>query len=103
MAAAVFASIRANRSQVTCGVSLVIILFYIVPIVALMGRTSRIKECTNPYLEAIRSLRAGAFGCLLGTLVSSGLIGGVPYLAIALSFIISLGLPYFTLLLLELR
>ena len=102
MAAGIFASISANHSQVTCGVNLVIFLIYTVPIVAVMGHTSRIKEGTDPYLEAIRSLRAGAFGCLLGALVSSGLIIGVPYLAIALSFIISLGLPYFTLLLLEL-
>ncbi len=97
MATSMFAFTRSDDVRIICGVSLVVFLFYLVPPVALIGRTSQIKEDVNSYPQTIRTLRAGAFGCLLGALVSSGLVAGVSYPAIALSVIISLTLPYFTL------
>jgi uncharacterized membrane protein YhaH (DUF805 family) len=98
IATTIFAATHVRSVEITCGGSLVILLFYIVPVAALIGRNIQIRKGENPYPQAMSALKDWAFGCLLGALVSSGLIVGVPYLAIALSLIISLLLPYLTLL-----
>jgi hypothetical protein len=94
MATSVTALILMNSLQVTLGVNLVIFLFYLVSTLIQIGRPFSIKKDVNTYSSTTADVKGWAFTCLLGALVTSALIVGIPYHAIGLAVIIALILPF---------